>query len=358
MPVTKTTVALADGRALSYFDEHPADRSAVDTRELPTARTHSEIRHDPLNDEWVIVASHRQDRTFLPPADECPLCPSRDGRHTEIPTADYDVVVFDNRFPSLSLATSATSYDDGFFVARPGTGKCEVVCFTSEHDRSFAQLSPERARTVIEAWADRTAELSAIEGIECVYPFENRGKEIGVTLGHPHGQIYAYPFLPPPVRQTLAVARAHRDRTGGDLLTDILAAERDTGTRMVTANATWTAYVPHAARWPFEVHVVPHRKVPDLAELTDTERDDLAHIYLDVLQRFDRLFPAPTPYVAAWLQAPTTADRDLWHLYAKIFTIRRAASKLKYLAGSESGMAVWVGDIAPEQAAARLRGEA
>ncbi len=364
MPVTKTTVSLADGRRLIYFDEPRPDgvpmpdRTAVDERDLPHATTHAQIRHDPLVDEWVIVASHRQDRTFLPPADECPLDPSRDGRHTEIPAADYDVVVFDNRFPSLSMDTSAGAYDEGFFVARPGVGKCEVVCFTSDHDRSFAQLSPQRARTVIDAWADRTAELSAIDGIEHVYPFENRGEEIGVTLGHPHGQIYAYPFVPPPVRKGIEVARAYRDRTGGDLLTDLLAAERAAGTRVVAENATWTAYVPHAARWPYEVHVVPHRKVPDLPALTDAERDDLATIYLAVLQAFDGLFDAPTPYISAWVQAPTGSDRDLAHLYCKIFTIRRAPDKLKYLAGSESGMAVWVGDIAPEQAAARLRGEA
>lgn len=354
--VFKTTIALADGRALRYFDERPGiDRSDPDTRDLPPTSTRSQARWDPILSEWVLVASHRQGRTFLPPANECPLCPSRDGRKTEIPAPDYDVVVFDNRFTSLSLNTTAVDEAAGPFVARPGNGTCEVVCFTSDHDSAFSKLSPRRVRTVIEAWAERTAELSTVETIEQVYPFENRGEEIGVTLAHPHGQIYAYPFVPTPVRRMLDSAREHRERTDSCLFCDLIAAESAAGERVVVEGEHWIAYVPYYARWPYEVHLFARAHVPDLPALSDAQRADLAEVYLQVLRRFDALFDTPTPYIAAWMQSPVRADRDLAHLHLRLFTIRRAPGKLKYLAGSESGMGVFINDITPEQAAARLR---
>ena len=187
---------------------------------------------------------------------------------------------------------------------RPGVGRCEVVCFTSDHNSSFGALPPARVRTVLDALADRTAEMSALPGVAQVFPFENRGVEIGVTLHHPHGQIYAYPFVPPRTRAMLAAAaparRAHRRR---NLYADVLAAERAAGVRVVAANEHWTAYVPAAARWPFEVHLAPHRQVPDIPALDDAERDAFGPLYLDVLRRFDALFDQPMPYISAWHQA-------------------------------------------------------
>jgi UDPglucose--hexose-1-phosphate uridylyltransferase len=179
--------------------------------------------------------------------------------------------------------------------------------------------------------------------------------EIGVTLHHPHGQIYAYPFVTPRTRSMLAAARRHAERTGGNLYADVLAAERAAGERVVASNEHWTAYVPAAARWPFEVHVAPHRPVPDIPALDDAERDAFGPLYLDVLRRFDGLFDLPMPYIAAWHQAPVRIDRELGHLHLQLFTIRRARDKLKYLAGSESGMGVFINDIAPERAAELLR---
>jgi UDPglucose--hexose-1-phosphate uridylyltransferase len=364
----KTEIRLADGRALYYYDERDdAVRSTPDLRDLPATITRSEIRWDPLLDQWVVIASHRQGRTFLPPADECPLDPSRDGRLTEIPAEDYDVVVFENRFPSLSSAVPTPPVDgagsetgdagEPLFTRRPGVGRCEVVCFTSDHSAAFSSLSERRVETVIEAWVDRTLELGALPEVEQVFCFENRGEEIGVTLAHPHGQIYAYPFVPPRMRRQLDSARGHRERTGECLHCALLAAERRAGQRIVLETPLWTVVVPHAARWPYEAHVYSRRHVPDLPALDDAEKADLARVYLDVLRRFDALFDTPTPYIAAWMQAPAHRDRDLAHLHAQVFSIRRAAGKLKYLAGSESAAGVWVNDITPERAAAHLRGE-
>jgi len=191
--------------------------------------------------------------------------------------------------------------------------------------------------------------------VEQVFCFENRGVEIGVTLHHPHGQIYGLPFLPPRTRSLLAAARRHHAATGGHLLSDVLAAEQASGVRVVAANAHWTAFVPEAARWPFEVHLVPHRRVADLPALDDAERDAFGPVYLDVLRRFDGLFGRPMPYISAWHQAPVRTDRELGSLHLQLFSIRRAADRLKYLAGTESAMGMFVNDVPPEEAARLLR---
>jgi UDPglucose--hexose-1-phosphate uridylyltransferase len=357
--VKRTSALLADGREIIYFDDSDdAVRELQDPRDLPEAVTTSEVRHDVLMDEWVAIASHRQTRTFLPPADECPLCPSRGDRHTEIPSPDYDVVVFENRFPSFAEDVAAVEpwLDSHHLVRRlPGRGRCEVVCFTSDHDSSFSALTPDRVRTVLEAWVDRTLELSRIEAVEQVFVFENRGREIGVTLNHPHGQIYAYPFVPPMTSRMLATVRAYQELNNRNLFDEVLASELADEIRIVTSSEHWVAFVPAAARWPFEVHLFPRRRVPDLPALTDAEREDFGPVYLDVLRAFDRLFDVPMPYISGWHQAPVRSDRDLAALHLRLFSTRRDRDKLKYLAGSESGVGAFINDIPPERAAESLR---
>ncbi|MEV0588510.1 galactose-1-phosphate uridylyltransferase [Nonomuraea sp. NPDC050310] len=348
----RTITHLADGRELIYYDRRDdADRSAIDRRRLDPRPLASELRYDPLTEEWVAIAGHRQSRTFLPPADECPLCPSTAARASEIPASEYDVVVFENRFPSFSTNLGDYPQVGGLSEVRPGVGRCEVVCFTSEHDSSFSQLSDEQVELVMEAWADRTAELSTIEGVEQVFCFENRGEEIGITLPHPHGQIYGYPYVTPRTRLHLAAA-AKRPT----LFADVLAAEQ-AGPRVVAANELWTAFVPAAARWPFEVHLYPHRQVPDLPALTAEERAAFAPLYTSVLRAFDGLFGLRMPYIAGWHQAPVRQGRELAYLHLELFSVRRAPGKLKYLAGSESGMGAFVNDVPPEEAARLLRSQ-
>jgi UDPglucose--hexose-1-phosphate uridylyltransferase len=359
--VRRTAGKLADGREIIYFDDtqEAPPRTAVDTRDLPTSQPASEVRRDPLTGEWVAIASHRQTRTYKPPADLCPLCPTAPGRLTEIPESTYDVVVFENRFPSFAEAVpDVPSTVDGMsMVARAaGRGRCEVVAFTSDHKTSFGGLSASRVRTVVDAWADRTEALGRVPGVEQVFPFENRGEEIGVTLHHPHGQIYGYPFVTPKTERMLEIAQEYFDEHGRPVMGDVLAAERAAGTRVIAESEHWTAFVPAAARWPVEVHVVPHRQVPDLPALTDEERDDFARLYLEVLHRLDALYDRPLPYIAAWHQAPVNVGRDLSWLHLEVFSVLRTADKLKYLAGSESGMGVWINDATPEQIAERLRG--
>ena len=352
-PITKRSYRLADGRELHYFDDAgstlPPER-APDLRTLDPRPPTAEMRLDVLTGDWVSVATARQSRAVMPALD--PLAPQEPGNPSEVPS-DYDVVVFENRSPSFAAVPGAGAVDNRSMTlgaTAPAVGRCEVVCFSPEREGSFGSLTRTRARTVIEAWADRTAALSALPGVAQVFPFENRGAEIGVTLQHPHGQIYAYPYVTPRTQRLVETTARYE----GDLAVDILASEQ-AGPRVVLAGEHWTAYVPFAARWPVEVHLMPHQHVPDFAATSTEQRDELSHLYLRLLRGVDALYDTPTPYIAAWHQAPAHAHRDQIRLTLQLTSPRRSEDKLKYLAGSEAAMGAWVADIAPESQATRLR---
>jgi UDPglucose--hexose-1-phosphate uridylyltransferase len=374
--ITKRVTRLSDGRELIYFDDADSvlpPYRAPDTRPPAPRPALPSLRQDPLTGEWITIAAARQARAFLPPAELDPLAPSSPGNPTEVPD-QYDVAVFENRSPSFGPGlpdwpggpasadpSPAGPGDDpgrgaegagpiGLGRSAPGYGRCEVVCFGPQRTGSWADFSTSRARTVVEAWADRTAALSRLPGIRQVFVFENRGPEIGVTLHHPHGQIYGYPYVTPRTRSLLASVAAY----DGPLLADILAFE-SASDRVLIAGEHFTVFVPFAARWPLEVHMLPHRPVPDLAATSDAERDEIAVLYPRVLRALDRLYDTPTPYIAGWHQAPVQAGRDDLRLMLQVTSPRRAADRLKFTAGSETSMGAFIGDIEPEAAAARLR---
>ena len=355
--IVKREYRLADGRELIYFDDADTKLSPErqpDARVLDPRPATASMRQDPLTGEWISIAAARQNRVFLPPADQDPLAPATADNPSEIPDV-YDVAVFENRSPSFGPEFGAVFdpselTDIGLGRTLPSIGRCEVVSFSPEHEGAFGSISRSRARTVIEAWADRTAALSALPGIQQVFPFENRGEAIGVTLLHPHGQIYAYPYVTPRTTRL----RESIDRFGGDLFQSILEFERDSE-RVVLTGEHWTAFVPFAARWPIEVHMLPNRHIPDFAATNTEERDELAGLYLRLLRGIDALYETPTPYIAAWHQAPVNVGRDDIRLMLQVTSPRRAANKLKYLAGSEAAMGAWIGDVTPEQSAAFIR---
>nr|WP_157313764.1 galactose-1-phosphate uridylyltransferase [Microbacterium sp. MAH-37] len=348
-----------------YYDDPgttlPAERS-IDTRDLDPRPETATMRQDVLTGDWITFATKRQNRVLMPGADADPLAPQSPTNPSEVPSL-YDVAVFENRSPAFGPALASAvggapaaidpprGLDDltsiGIGRTRTSVGRCEVVCFSPEHAGSFGTLTPTRARTVIEAWADRTAALSALPGIEQVFPFENRGEAIGVSLPHPHGQIYSYPYVTPRTQRLLEVASP-------DLFARILESEQ-ASSRVVLQGEHWTAFVPFAARWPLEVQLMPHRHATDFSELTDAERDELAPLYLHLLRGVDALYDTPTPYIAAWHQAPVRVGRDAIRMRLELTSPRRAADKLKFLAGSEAAMSAWTAEILPEDAAARLR---
>ncbi len=318
----------------------------------------SEQRLNELRGERVVYAIHRQDRTFLPAREHCPLCPTRPGREeTEIPFPAFEIAVFENRFPAFEAPE----------------GVAEVVVYTDRHEDSFATLAPERAEALMWVWRQRYEELGAREDVEYVLIFENRGVEVGVTLHHPHGQIYGYPFLPPVPKLELAAD----ERLGGCAPCALLAREFEDGRRIVYENEGVVAHIPYAARWPYEAHVVmrEHR-----ASLLDCEAEEL-RLLADGLQAlargYDALFDRPFPYVMVVHQAPTATRQTptatqtptqrspatapspargegSGHVHVEFYPPLRTAEKLKYLAGSEQGAGVFIGDTLPEESAAAL----
>jgi UDPglucose--hexose-1-phosphate uridylyltransferase len=299
----------------------------------------SELRWHPLLEQWVTIAPWRQERTYHPTAADCPLCPTKPGGiQTEVPESDYHIAVFENRFPAYT----------------GDQGRCEVVLYTPEHDSSLGAQPLDHIRDLVEVWQDRLRDLSRLAGVRYVFIFENRGEQIGVTLSHPHGQIYAYPFIPPLVERELAASARHERQTGRCLYCDVLAGESG-GERLVAGDENWLAFVPPFARWPYEVHLAPRRHRGDLLELTEPEAVSMAAVLKTLLQKYDNLFAMPLPYVMAMHQRPPGRGRRHYHLHVEFYPPNRTAAKLKYLAGSELGAGAFIVDAAAEETAARLR---
>ncbi len=294
-------------------------------------------RFEELRGEEVVYAIHRQDRTFLPARDHCPLDATRPGGPpTEIPLPAFEIAVFDNRFPAFESPH----------------GAAEVVVYTDDHDGAFATLAPERAEALMWVWRHRYVELGAREDVDYVYIFENRGVEVGVTLHHPHGQIYGYPFLPPVVRRELEADA----RLGGCAPCILLTRELLDGRRIVYENDSVVVFVPYAARWAYEAHVVMRQHYRSLVECAPEELRLLSSALQALTRGYDSLFERPFPYVMAMHQAPTTADEELGgHVHVEFYPPLRTADKLKYLAGSEQGAGTFISDTLPEESAAKLR---
>ena len=355
---TPTSSTLADGREILFFTLPGHTPSPVpDRRPLPAREAERpQLRFDEQTGQWVTIAALRQDRTYKPSPDDCPLCPGPTGLTSEVPAADYDVVVFENRFASFSgTGPHLPVPTHNHFVSAPAAGRCEVICFSSNHAASFADLPPVHTRLVVDAWRHRTAELFGRPGVRQVFCFENRGEEIGVTLTHPHGQIYGYPFLAPRAEAMMRQADEHRSRHGSNLFADLLAREQADGRRIVASTDSFTAFVPFAARWPVELHIYPNRFVRNLIGLGDEELDGFAQIYLDMLRRFDRMYSAPLPYMSALHQYSDDEAQREGYFHVELMSIRRSADKLKYLASSESAMDAFISDVTPEDVAYRLR---
>jgi UDPglucose--hexose-1-phosphate uridylyltransferase len=283
-------------------------------------RANPASRLDPLSGSPVRIVASRQDRPNLPSTDQCPFCVG--GLEAPEP---YDVKAFPNRWPPMP--------DD----------RCEIVLYTPDHDATFWSLGTDGARRVIDLWADRTAALGAREDVAYVLVFENRGPEVGATIPHPHGQIYAYDVVPPVPATELA---AH----------DCPLCESVAQALLVHDDDGWRAWVPWAATWPYALTVAPAEHLPDLPTLDDAARDGLAATLVDALGRLDRLFDAPMPYMLWFHQRPT--DGGAWpraHLHLHVAPWYRAPGTPRFVAAAEVGAGISFNPVDPEHAADALR---
>jgi UDPglucose--hexose-1-phosphate uridylyltransferase len=318
----------------------------------------SELRWNPLLGEWLATATHRQERTFLPPPDFCPLCPTKPGGFpTEVPESDYDIVVFENRFPSLQTQPTAPAVTPtDLYQVAPGQGVCEVLLYSPHHSSTLADEPLDQFYKLMEVWRDRFQELGDLEFVDYVFIFENKGEAIGVTLHHPHGQIYAYPFVPPIIQRELEQSRAHQEKTGRCLLCDIVAEERREARRVVLENESFTAYIPFFARYPYEIHISSTRHLQSLTDMDREERRRLARLLKTLLMSYDKLFDLSFPYMMVLHQRPTDGNEyDYFHFHIEFYPPLRTARKLKYLAGSEAGAGMFINDTLAEEKAAELR---
>ncbi|MCS6802158.1 MAG: galactose-1-phosphate uridylyltransferase [Chloroflexota bacterium] len=317
----------------------------------------TELRWDPLRGEWIAAAAERQERTFLPPREHCPFCPTTAGGPLTEAPAPYEIAVLQNRFPALQPEPPPPRVEGtDLWPVRPGLGVCEVVLYTPVHDSALSLLPVEHLERLVRVWRDRYRVLGERPEIAYVYIFENRGEAVGVTLHHPHGQIYAMPFVPPIPARELESGRQYRARTGRCLLCDLAAAEQRFGRRLVLANARFVVYCPFGSRFPYEAHVTPLQHLPSLLAFDEEDCRQFAAALGALLRAYDRLWNRPMPYMLVMHQAPT--DGGAWpeaHFHTELYPLARSPEKLKYLAGSESGAGLFVTDILPESAAPALR---
>jgi UDPglucose--hexose-1-phosphate uridylyltransferase len=345
-----------DGRPLTLYSRSPiAVESTAPSPSNEPVRANPHLRWHPLRGEWVAYASHRQERTFLPPPEYNPLEPTKDPQFpTELPPGQYDIAVFDNRFPSMI----ATAHDPPELIVEtlPANGACEVVVFTQDPKAALASLELDHLELLFQVWGDRSRALGSQPQIQYVLPFENKGVEVGVTLHHPHGQIYAYPFVPPVPARMGACQRAYYEQQQRGLLPDLIQKEIEDNQRILYRDPWAMAWVPICARYPYEVWIAPLQPTATLMDLTSEQRRGLARALKTVTLKYDGLWSRPFPYLMAWFQAPLDGQpHPEWHLHAEFYPPYRTRDRLKYLAGTELAAGMFASDTLPETKAQDLQ---
>ena len=354
----KQLLKKSDDRYLILYWQTPTIANSLENsaREINNQPINNELRWNPVLEEWVGVAAHRQTRTFFPPDDFCPLCITKPGGFTsEIPLASYEIAVFQNKFPAFT-ANCLDPMSDDFYPVLTAQGECEVVVYSSNHQATLTDLPIGEIEKLIEVWSDRFTELGAQKHIKYVYIFENKGREIGVTLPHPHGQIYAFPFIPPIPERELKAAEKYWQTHQNCLFCKILEKEVSHKARIVVENDAFIAFIPFYARWPYETHVYSKRHLTAITDLSPIERNLLASLLKTLLVQFDSLWQRSFPYIMLMHQRPTDENTyDYYHFHIEFYPPYRTQDKLKYLAGVEAGCGVFLNDSQAEEKAKELR---
>ncbi len=319
--------------------ENPGD-------ELPLSdisRPH--MRWNPSREEWVTYSSRRKDRTFFPPKEYCPLCPGANLNYpTEIPFSNFEVAVFPNRWASFNSHADNVTIEN--IYTKPSKGECEVVVYSSEHLSTLADMSEERVELLIGVWVDRYKELLKINDVKYILPFENRGVECGVTLHHPHGQIYAYPFIPPVIKKEIEAFKKE------NFIMKIIKSSEEK--YYVNKNEHFIALVPPFARYAYEVWIVPRRQIPGPWKFNNNEINSFAKIIQKVVNGYDKFLEKKCPYIMGLHASPKLED-DTFHFHVEFYPPLRHGDKPKVLAGSESMAGVFIMDVLPEDSAKILR---
>jgi UDPglucose--hexose-1-phosphate uridylyltransferase len=333
-----------DGRTVYLYGVEPHSYPALEEGEgAPPAKSH--LRWHPIRQEWVIYAAHRQGRTFLPPPEYDPLNPTKPGGFpTDIPFEDFEIAVFENRFTSMSPRVFEPPTDLAVETAL-ANGDCEVVVYTSAQSGNLGSLTQERRELLVKVWADRYKELYKRPQIQFVMPFENRGVEVGVTLHHPHGQIYAYPMVPPLLQREVAAFRQSA------VLLNMLPKLEP---YIYAHNEHAYAMVPPFARYPYETYIVPRKFHPGPWTFSDEETQGFAALMGEVVQRLDKLFDRPMPYIMAQHASPK-GEEGHFHFHMEFYPALRAKDRLKYLAGTEIAAGMFAMDALPEETAKQMR---
>lgn len=314
----------------------------------------SELRYHPLIDDYVMINSKRQNRPQMP-KDWCPFCPGS-GKVPE----HFDVYRYDNDFPVLSqkppepddVATSP------LFQTAEAYGKCEVILYSPNHQATLSTLPDAHVRRLVDLWCERFAELSADERIKYVFIFENRGEMVGVTMPHPHGQIYGYPWVPKKLALETENCAKYYGQNGRCLLCDMLKDEQKDGRRMVFENRSFSVFLPFFSEYPYGVYITSRAHKQDLLQLDDQEKNDLAVTLKQTVGMLDSLFDFPFPYMMCMHQQPVNTGEDYsrdYHFHIEFFPPMRAADKQKFNASSETGAWAHCNPTSPEEKAEELR---
>lgn len=316
----------------------------------------SELRWNPLLRTWTIVASNRKKRPNMPQG-WCPFCP---GEGKKVPE-QFDVYAYDNDFPALSQTPDAPYVSgEGLYKSLENYGKCEVILYSPEHEIKFYELSEEHIVKLLNLICDRSEALYKDANIKYVYPFENKGPAVGVTMPHPHGQLYGFNHVPQKIRVEIESSKDHFHKHGTCLVCDMNKAELREQVRVVGENDSFVAYIPFFTDYPYGVFVVPKRHMNYITDCTEQEKRDLAHVLKTLTEAFDRLFDAPFPYMMVYHQNPINSEeyeeaKEYYHFHIQFYPPFRAPNTIKYYASAEMGAWAATNTSAVEETAPVLK---
>ena len=312
----------------------------------------AELRWNPFVKDWVMIASHRQNRPQMP-KDWCPFCPGSG----KVPD-EFTVYKYDNDFPALSQNPPIPDdVETRIYKTKPAYGKCEVVLYSPEHTVTLPELPVPHIRELVDLWENRFVEISSDENIKYVFIFENRGAAVGVTMPHPHGQIYGYSVVPKKIELEMESCKEHFEENGRCLICDMLEDEVNDGRRIIIENEDFITYLPFFCEYPYGVYIAAKRHFQNLTQMTDREKDNLAKILKETSGMLDNLFDYTFPYMMCMYQNPVNGEdaSDFYHFHIAFYPPMRSAEKIKFNASSETGAWAHCNPTAPEEKAEELR---